>query len=143
MDHSFNHHEVCTGFTTINLSISGPQSRICSHLSLLGDCRYIYNERLAVLCLPPFFIVLSDGHHIVRALLSISNNRDGPLLQFGDIITINQYTTVVTKETYIIMIGDFYLNNSRANEPNGFPTWFTINVDHVKDSKSLKSNNKV
>ena len=25
-----------------------------------------------------FFIVLSDGHHVVRALLSISKNRDGP-----------------------------------------------------------------
>ena len=46
-----------------------------------------------------FFIILSDGHHIVRALLNISKNCDGSLLQFGDIITINQYTTVVTKET--------------------------------------------
>ena len=90
-----------------------------------------------------FFIVLSDGHHIVRALLSISKNRDGPLLRFGDIITINQYTTVVTKETYMIMIGDFYVKNSKAHEPNGFPNWFTINVDHVKNSKSLKSNDEV
>ena len=79
-----------------------------------------------------FFIVLSNGHHIVRALLSISKNRDGSLLQFGDIITINQCTIVVTKETYIIMIGDFYVKNSRANEPNGFPHWFTIMLIMLK-----------
>ena len=41
------------------------------------------------------------------------------------------------------MIGNFYVKNSRVNEPNGFPNWFTINFDHIKDSKSLKSNNKV
>ena len=44
-----------------------------------------------------FFIILSDGHHIVSALLNISQNCDGALLQFDDIIMINQYTTVVTK----------------------------------------------
>ena len=68
-----------------------------------------------------FFIILRDGYHIVRALLSISKNCDKPLLQFGDIITINQYTTVVTKKTYITMIGDFYIKHSKANEFNGFP----------------------
>ena len=36
-----------------------------------------------------FFIILSDGHHIVRVLLNISKNYDGALLQFGDIIMIN------------------------------------------------------
>ena len=41
------------------------------------------------------------------------------------------------------MIGDFYVKHSRVNEPNGFPKWFTINADLVKDSKSLKSNDKV
>ena len=67
-----------------------------------------------------FFIILSDGHNIVKALLNISKNCDGALLQFGDIITINQYTTVVLKEQYIIMIGDFYVKYSMVNEPNGF-----------------------
>ena len=90
-----------------------------------------------------FFFILSDGHHIVRAILNISKNCDGGLLQIGDIITINQYTTVVTKEQYIIMIDDFYVKHSRVNEPNGFPLWFTINTDLVKDSKSIKPNDKV
>ena len=90
-----------------------------------------------------FFFILSDGHHIIKAILNISKNCDGALLQFGDIITINQYTTVVTKEQYIIMIGDFYVKHSRVNEPDGFPQWFTINVDLVRDSKSIKPNDKV
>ena len=90
-----------------------------------------------------FFIILSDGHHIVKALLNISKNSDGALLQFGDIITINQYTTVVSQEQYIIMIGDFYVKHSRVNEPNGFPHWFTVNADLVKDSKSIQPNDKV
>ena len=67
------------------------------------------------------FFILSDGHHIVRAIFNISKNCDGGLLQFGDIITINQYTTVVTKEQYIIMIDDFYVKHSRVNEITVFP----------------------
>ena len=90
-----------------------------------------------------FFIILSDGRNIVKALLNISKNREVALLIFGDIITINQYTTVVTKEQYLIMIDDFYVKHSRVNEPNGFPLWFTINTDLVKDSKSIKPNDKV
>ena len=90
-----------------------------------------------------FFIILSDGRNIVKALLNISKNREGALLRFGDIITINQYTTVVSQEQYIIMIGDFYVKHSRVNEPNGFPHWFTVNADLVKDSKSIQPNDKV
>ena len=90
-----------------------------------------------------FFVILSDRHHIDKELLNISKNCDGALLQFGGIITINQYTTVVSKEQYIIMIGDFYIKYSWVNEPNGSPQWFTINADLVKNSKSIKPNNKV
>ena len=36
-----------------------------------------------------FIIILSDGRNIVKALLNISKNREGALLRFGDIITIN------------------------------------------------------
>ena len=79
------------------------------------------------------FIILSDGHHIVKTLLNISKNCDRALLQFGDIITINQHTTVVLKAQYIILIGDFYVKYSKVNEPDGFPQWFTLNADLVKD----------
>ena len=90
-----------------------------------------------------FFIILSDGRNIVKALLTITKNREGALLRFGDIITINQYSTVVSKEQYIIMIGDFYVKHSRVHEPDGFPDWFTINANLVKDSKSIQPNDKL
>ena len=79
------------------------------------------------------FVILSDGHYIVRALLTISINGDRSLLQLGDIIKINQYQIVVAKDTYIVMIGDFYVKHLSADKPNGYPEWFTINIDNVKD----------
>lgn len=81
-----------------------------------------------------FFIILSDEHHIVRALLIISKNGDELLLQLGDIIMINQYTTVAAKDTRIVIIHDFYVKHSRADKPNGYPERFTINVDSVTNS---------
>ena len=103
---------------------------VVNHPSYVVVDTYTVRDKQCNVC-NHFFIILSDGHHIVRALLNVSKNCDGSLLQFGDIITINQYTTVVTKETYIIMIGDFYVKNSRADEPNGFPKWFTIKVSYL------------
>ena len=68
-----------------------------------------------------FFYHSEQWTSYYKSILNISKNCDGALLQFGDIITINQYTTVVTKEQYIIVIGDFYVKHSRVNEPKGFP----------------------
>ena len=41
------------------------------------------------------FIILSDGHQIVRALLKVYINGNGSFLQLGDIIKINQYNMVI------------------------------------------------
>ena len=60
------------------------------------------------------FVILSDGHYIVRALLNVSVNGNGSVLQFGDIITINHYNMVVAIDTCIMMINDYtriYCNN--------------------------------
>ena len=89
------------------------------------------------------FIILSDGHYIVRALLNVSINGNGSVLQFGDIITINHYNMVVAIDTCIMMINDFYVKHSNINQPNGFPEWFSINIDNIKDSKSVHSKDKV
>ena len=53
------------------------------------------------------FIILSDGHYIVRALLNVSINGNRSVLQFGDIIKINHYNMVVATDTCILMINDF------------------------------------
>ena len=89
------------------------------------------------------FVILSDGHYIVRALLNVSINGNGSVLQFGDIITINHYNMVVAIDTCIMMINDFYVKHSNINQPNGFPEWFSIDIDNVKDSKSVHSKDKV
>ena len=89
------------------------------------------------------FVVLTDGHFLVRALLNVSINGNGSMSQFGDIIKINHYNMVVTIDTCILMIHDFYVKHSNADQPNGFPDWFSINIDNVKDSKSVHSKDKV
>ena len=43
----------------------------------------------------------------------------------------------------MVMIGDFYVIHSSAGKPNGYPEWFTININNVKDSKALKCNDTV
>ena len=90
-----------------------------------------------------YFIILSNGHQIVRALLKVSINGNGSLLQLGDIMKINQYNMVIAEGTYIVMISDFYVKQSSADKPNGFLEWFSIVVDSVKDTKSLDLNDKV
>ena len=108
---------------------------------LVVDTYYVPDKRCNVL--DRCFIILSDGHHIVRALLTIAKNGAGSVLQLGDIIKINQYNTVLAKDTYIVMISDFYVKHSNSNKPNGFPQWFTINIDQVKESQSLDFDNTV
>ena len=90
-----------------------------------------------------YMFILSDGHHIVRALLTLSTNGNGLTIKSGDIIKIIKYETIVVKDTYIVMIDDFYVCHSSAGKPDGYPEWFTINIDNVKDSKSLKYNDTV
>ena len=41
------------------------------------------------------------------------------------------------------MINDFYVQHSNADQPNGFPDWFSIDIDNVKDSKLVDSKDKV
>ena len=41
------------------------------------------------------------------------------------------------------MINDFYVKHSNADQPNGFPDWFSIDIDNIKDSKSVHSKDKV
>ena len=65
------------------------------------------------------------------------------LLQLGDIIKDNQYNMVFARNTFIVMISDFYVKHSNADNPNRFPDWFSINIANVKDSKSVHSNDKV
>ena len=89
------------------------------------------------------FVILSDGHYLVRALLNVSINGNGSVLQFGDIITINHYNMIVAKDTCVLMIHDFYIKHSNINQPNGFPEWFSIDIGNVKDSKSVHSEDKV
>ena len=89
------------------------------------------------------FIILSDGHQIVQVLLKVSINGNGSLLQLGDIIKINQYNMVIAEGTYIVMVSDFYVKQSSADNSNGFPEWFSIVIDDVKDTKSLDLNDKV
>ena len=89
------------------------------------------------------FVILSDGHYIVRALLNVAINGNGSVLQFGDIITINHYNMVVAIDTCIMMINDFHVKHSNIDQPNGFPEWFSIDIDNVKDSKSVHSKDKV
>lgn len=89
------------------------------------------------------FIILSDCHQVVRVLLKVSINGNGSLLQLGDIIKINQYNMVIAEGTYIVMISDFYVKQSSDDKLNGFPKWFSIVVDSVKDTKSLDLNDKV
>ena len=115
---------------------------VVNHPSYVVVDTYTVRDKRCNVC-NHFFIILSDGRNIVKALLTISKNREGALLRFGDIITINQYSTVVSKEQYIIMIGDFYVKHSRVREPDGFPDWFTINANLVKDSKSIQPNDKL
>ena len=50
---------------------------------------------------------------------------------------------VVAIDTCILMINDFYVQHSNADQPNGFPDWFSIDIDNVKDSKSVHSKDKV
>ena len=89
------------------------------------------------------FIILSNGHYIVQALLNILINGNRSVLQFGDVIKIHHYHMVVAVDTCILMISDFYVKHSNADQPNEFPDWFTINIDNVKDSTLVHSKNKV
>ena len=89
------------------------------------------------------FIILLDGHILVRALLNILINGNGSVSQFSDIIKIYHYHMVVAIDTCILMINDFYVQHSKAEQPNGFPNWFSIDIDNVKDSKSVNSQDKV
>ena len=50
---------------------------------------------------------------------------------------------VITKDTYIVMTSEYYVKHMNADKPNGFPEWFLIDIDNVKDTKSLDSNDKV
>ena len=89
------------------------------------------------------FIILSNGHYMVQALLNVLINGNGSVLQFGNIIKINHYNMVLAVDTCILMIHDFYVKHSNADQPNGFPDWFSINIDNVKYSKSVHSKDKV
>ena len=90
-----------------------------------------------------YMFILSDGHHIIRAPLTLSTNGNGSIIKSGDIIKIIKYETVVVKDTYIVMIGDFYVCHLSAGKPNGYPEWFTININNVKDSKALNYDDTV
>ena len=89
------------------------------------------------------FVVLTDGHFLVRALLNVSINGNGSVLHFGDIIKILDYHMVVAIDTCILMIHDFYVQHSKADQPTGLPNWFSIDIDNIKDSTLVDSKDKV
>ena len=89
------------------------------------------------------FVVLTDGHFLVRALLNVSINGNGSVLQFGDIIKILDYHMVAAIDTCILMIHDFYVQHSKADQPTGLPNWFSIDIDNIKDSTLVDSKDKV
>ena len=80
------------------------------------------------------FVILTDGHFLVRALLNVSINGNGSVLQFGNIIKILDYHIIVAIDTCILMIHDFYVQHSKADQPTGLPNWFSIDIDNIKDS---------
>ena len=65
------------------------------------------------------------------------------MLQVGDIIKINQYNMDIAKATYIVMTSDLYVKHLSTDKLNGFPEWFSIVIDDVKDTKSLNLDNEV
>ena len=117
------------------------ESVVCQPTWLVVDAYSLPDDR----CNIPhrYMFILSDGHHIVRALLTLSANGNGLTIKSGDIIKIIKYETIVVKDTYIVMVGDFYVCHSSAGKPDGYPEWFTINIENVKDSKALKYDNTV
>ena len=62
------------------------------------------------------FIILSDWYYIVRALLNVLINGNESVLQFGNIIKINHYNMVVATDTCILMINNFYIKYSNADQ---------------------------
>ena len=116
-------------------------SGVCQPTWLVVDAYSVPDDRCKIS--DRYIFILSDGHHIVRALLTLSTNGNGSIIKSGDIIKIIKFQTAVVKDTYLVMIGDFYVIQSSAGKPDGYPDWFTINIDNVQDSKALECNDSV
>ena len=64
-------------------------SVVCQPTWLIVDRYSVPDDCCSIAC--RYFIILSNGHYIARALLTLSMNGARLLLQLGDIITIIKY----------------------------------------------------
>ena len=64
-------------------------SVVCQPTWLVVDAYSVPDDRCKIS--DRYIFILSDGHHIVRALLTLSTNGNGSIIKSGDIIKIIKF----------------------------------------------------